>query len=85
MGTNFTLPVERRHELCSALGHPGATYHPQLDRTWCTCGERTYPGSAVDWAHTKHHGVLATARIVRDGCMATVVPLLTELPWTEGE
>ena len=26
-------------DLCSKHGHPGVTYHPQMDRTWCSPGE----------------------------------------------
>ena len=29
---------------CGSLGHPGVTYHPGLDNTWCLCGKRIYPG-----------------------------------------
>ena len=32
---------------CPEYGHPGRVYHPQMDRTWCTCGEVTYPGEQV--------------------------------------
>ena len=32
----MTAPVSVR---CASLGHPGATYNPWLDRTWCLCGE----------------------------------------------
>ncbi len=30
--------------MCAGLGHPGVTYNPWEDRTWCRCGTRTYPG-----------------------------------------
>ena len=26
-------------DLCAEQGHPGVTYHPQMDRTWCLCGD----------------------------------------------
>lgn len=31
-------PTRKRPDLCGAFGHPGVTYHPWLDRTWCLCG-----------------------------------------------
>ena len=39
-------PSRRRTtpELCPLFFHPPATYNPWLDRTWCLCGSRTYPG-----------------------------------------
>jgi hypothetical protein len=27
-----------RHQLCADLEHPGATYNPWQDQTWCLCG-----------------------------------------------
>lgn len=38
---------------CAEYGHPGATFHPQLDRTWCQCGELVRDGDHLDWDH-KH-------------------------------
>jgi hypothetical protein len=29
---------------CPTLNHPGVTYNPLCDRTWCLCGKHTYPG-----------------------------------------
>lgn len=29
---------------CAELGHPGVTFNDWLDRTWCLCGEASYPG-----------------------------------------
>lgn len=26
-------------DACAALGHPGATYNPWLNKTWCACGD----------------------------------------------
>lgn len=31
-------------ELCPFFFHPPATYNPWMDRTWCLCGRKTYPG-----------------------------------------
>ncbi|AEJ92980.1 hypothetical protein SEA_NERUJAY_87 [Mycobacterium phage Nerujay] len=31
-------------ERCPGMGHPGVTYNPLYDRTWCLCGARTYDG-----------------------------------------
>lgn len=40
-----------RDDLCADMDHPGVTYNPWLDRTWCLCGARTYPGDAVTHPH----------------------------------
>lgn len=29
---------------CAAIGHPGATYNPWMDQTWCACGAVIRPG-----------------------------------------
>ena len=31
---------------CAGLGHPGVTYNNWLDRTWCLCGQVSYPGQS---------------------------------------
>lgn len=36
--------TRKRPDLCADHGHPGCTYNVWLDRTWCLCGEFTYPG-----------------------------------------
>lgn len=33
-----------RPDLCAEQGHPGVTYNPWVDRTWCLCGEVTMVG-----------------------------------------
>lgn len=37
-----TLPIidaaAERAQTCAQLGHPGATYNPLMDKTWCACG-----------------------------------------------
>lgn len=38
-----------RPDLCEDMGHPGATYNPWHDRTWCLCGE-----VVVDGNHASH-------------------------------
>lgn len=36
-----------RPELCAQHGHPGVTWNPWEDRTWCLCGKHTYKGRAA--------------------------------------
>lgn len=31
-------------EKCAALLHPGVTYNPMLNQTFCRCGAVRYPG-----------------------------------------
>lgn len=38
-------------ERCGTYGHPGVTYHPRMDRTWCQCGDVTRDGNHSDWAY----------------------------------
>ena len=41
-----SLPTSRtRPDLCAEHGHPGVTYHPQMDKTWCLCGEVVRDGN----------------------------------------
>lgn len=43
-----------RPDLCADHDHPGVTYHPQLDRTWCLCGDVVRDGYAIttgNWPH----------------------------------
>jgi hypothetical protein len=40
----------KRPDLCAENGHPGATYNPYDDRTWCLCGAVIYDGNQ----HTHH-------------------------------
>lgn len=37
-------PRRTTPELCPLFFHPPATYNPWMDRTWCLCGSKTYPG-----------------------------------------
>ncbi len=36
-----------RPDLCAEHGHPGVTHNPLHDRTWCLCGDVTYPGCPI--------------------------------------
>lgn len=41
-----TEPLGEAPELpsCASLGHPGVTYNPWLNVTFCLCGKRFYDG-----------------------------------------
>lgn len=38
-------PNRKRPDLCAEHDHPGVTYHPWLDKTWCLCGEIVRAGN----------------------------------------
>ena len=38
-GVSSPSRTSKRPDLCADHGHPGVTYHPQMDRTWCLCGQ----------------------------------------------
>ncbi|MDQ0726838.1 hypothetical protein QFZ21_001838 [Microbacterium sp. W4I20] len=38
-------------ELCPWFFHPPVTYNPQMNRTWCLCGAKTYPGDCTTETH----------------------------------
>lgn len=38
-------------EKCADHGHPGCTYNPQMNRTWCLCGEVVRDGNQLDPTH----------------------------------
>ena len=38
-------------ERCADYDHPGVTYHPQLDKTWCLCGAVVRDGDRVATPH----------------------------------
>lgn len=46
-------PSRRRStpELCQYFLHPPVTYNPWIDRSWCLCGQKTYPGECVVKIH----------------------------------
>ncbi|WP_207009804.1 hypothetical protein [Nocardioides aromaticivorans] len=39
-----TIPAK-----CGGEGHPGVTYNPWHDTTWCLCGEVVTKGNRVVW------------------------------------
>lgn len=44
----------KRPDLCADYDHPGVTYNPWVDKTWCLCGEVIRDGDAItrgDWPH----------------------------------
>ena len=32
------MTLEEQYAKCAELGHPGATFNPWLNKTWCMCG-----------------------------------------------
>jgi len=48
-----TVEWVHRPDLCEGEGHPGVTYNPLTDKTWCLCGERVYKGNQHTWADAK--------------------------------
>lgn len=44
---NQPAPEAKRSDRCAFLGHPGVTFNPWVDRTWCRCGVMVYPGRTV--------------------------------------
>lgn len=42
-------PHQHRPERCADRDHPGVTYNPWHDKTWCLCGEVVRDGNAVEW------------------------------------
>lgn len=41
--------TRNRPDRCARYKHPGVTYNPWADETWCLCGDRRVPGNHVDW------------------------------------
>ncbi len=41
----------KRVDLCSTLDHPGVTYNPWADKTWCLCGALVRDGNQVAEPH----------------------------------
>lgn len=37
-----------RPDLCSSHSHPGVTYNPWMNSTWCLCGQRVQPGRQIE-------------------------------------
>ena len=42
--------TRKRPDLCAEHGHPGCTYNPWADQTWCLCGAVTYDGDQATHA-----------------------------------
>ena len=38
-GVASPSPKQKRPDLCAEHDHPGVTYNPQMDKTWCLCGD----------------------------------------------
>lgn len=38
-------PTRKRPDLCAEYDHPGVTFNPWQDRTWCLCGEVVRDGN----------------------------------------
>ena len=54
-------PHTRHPERCADHGHPGNTYNPWLDKTWCCCGEVIRDGNTIKWPKpTQCGGALST-------------------------
>ena len=49
-------PYRLRPDLCPNEGHPGVTYHPQQNRTWCLCGAVIRDGDTVTWPKADGEG-----------------------------
>lgn len=43
-------PTRKRPDLCVEHGHPGVTYNPWADATWCLCGEVVRDGDQATHA-----------------------------------
>lgn len=39
-----------RPDLCAEHDHPGVTFNPWHDKTWCLCGEVIRDGDVATWA-----------------------------------
>lgn len=61
VGHGVSSPATWRYmpEKCADHGHPGNTYNPWQDRTWCLCGETVVDGNTVDFAYLGKDGLLA--------------------------
>jgi hypothetical protein len=50
-------PVSVHRAWCVERGHPGTTYNPLMDRTWCACGEVITDGDTATHALCCGRGV----------------------------
>lgn len=44
VGDPNPFPHRKRPDLCASFDHPGATYNPGADKTWCLCGQAVRDG-----------------------------------------
>lgn len=64
-------PHQHRPARCADHGHPGVTYHPQMDRTWCLCGVVVRDGNTVTWPKADGcHGPLTDCAHPKEGTTA---------------
>lgn len=49
-GVNTPARTRKRPDLCADYDHPGCTYNPWADQTWCLCGDVTYDGDQATHA-----------------------------------
>ena len=61
VGHGVSTPHTWRYtpERCADHGHPGNTYNPWHNRTWCLCGEKIVDGNTVDFRYLGKDGLLA--------------------------
>lgn len=61
VGHGVSSPSTWRYmpERCGDYDHPGSTYNPWHDRTWCLCGEKVVDGNMVDFRYLGKGGLLA--------------------------
>ena len=51
VGLTDAKPIHhKRPDLCADRGHPGATFNPWHDKTWCLCGEVVRDGDQATHA-----------------------------------
>ena len=50
-----------RPDLCAEHGHPGVTYNPWMDKTWCLCGEVITEGDTVEFPVASSRGGCLTS------------------------
>ena len=50
-GVSAPLKTRKRPDLCAEHDHPGVTYNPWLDKTWCLCGQIIRDGNQVAIPH----------------------------------
>lgn len=53
------FPHRKRPDLCASFDHPGSTYNPHMDKTWCLCGEIIRDGN-----HATHDDCCCGGRLI---------------------